>query len=208
MTKDIDDLLPETMRYCPSCPEPTAFWAIRDAARELCERGRMWSEADQFQVSSPESEGLCTIPDSDVVAIAQAEMGGASLEPQSVGWLDRNVPLWQTYTDDSAPARYVTQLNPNTITVVPKATGMLSLRLILKPSRTAVTVPDFLVDQYGAEIGRGAAGRILTLPRGEYANPQLGAALLGEFKACLDRVAIKTAKGVQGARLRVKPNFM
>ncbi|MEG3807310.1 hypothetical protein DBT53_005940 [Aerococcus mictus] len=102
----------------------------------------------------------------------------------------------------------MTQSAPNTVTLFPKASGSLSLRLILLPSQDATTLPDFLVDQYAREIGWGAAGEILTTPNAEFANPQLGLDFRSRFEDRLNSLQVRAAKGQHGAPLRTRGRYM
>lgn len=205
MACDIDDLLPEVLIYAPKVPHIVAFRFIREIAKEFCQRTRLWRAQDEFEVTAPESEGITTISDANIFEVEWAELEDIALEPVKPSWLDQNVPLWQTLENETA--KYVTQLSPNTLTVVPKATGTLKLRLVLEPSRKAMTLPDFMVEQHGTLIGRGAAARIMLTPDQDYTNPNLGAAMNAEFKADLDRLAVKAVKGQQRAPLRTKGSF-
>lgn len=206
MVHDIDELLPEVLTYAPKCPEPLAFRFIREAAVEVCTRGKVWRESDEIEVDEPEGEILCTLPDASIIEIEWAALDSQELTPKTLAWLDCNVRGWQTSTE-TAPPRYITQLELNTVMIVPRATGTLKLRLVLKPSRTALTLPSTLIEHYGTDIGKGAAGRILTTPNAEWANPQLGAALVAEFQSRLDSLAVTAAKGQQGAPLRTKGRY-
>ncbi|CAN7305442.1 hypothetical protein LJR231_001570 [Phyllobacterium sp. LjRoot231] len=203
---DIEEFLPDVLTNAPSCPEPLAYRWIREAAKEVCQRGKMWREWDEFQVTSPESEGTNTNQSASIFSIESATLDGSPLEAQTLAWLDTNIKGWNDLTD-IASAKYVTQLTPNTVTVVPKMTGLLKLRLVLFPSRTAESLPDFLLEQYGATIAKGASGRVLTTPNKDFANPQLGLALLSEFKTELDTIALNAAKGQQRSRLRVTGRY-
>lgn len=203
----LDDLLPEVLAYAPNVADPMAFRFLREAARDLCEAGKLWREWDAFQVSTPAAEGICTIQDAEIVSIEAASLGGYDLTPVTPAWLDKHEPDWDSVTD-SANARYVTQLNPTTVTVVPHVTGELKVRLVLRPSRTARSVPAWLAAEYGTELGKGAAGRILIMPDPAISNPQLGPALVAEFRGLLSAVKRKAAKGKQGAPLRTRARFM
>lgn len=207
MATDIDALLPEVMTHCRACPEPVAIKQIRDAARDLCERALFWREWDQIDVQAPDCEGICTISDASIVRIEQAKLGESALEPVTIGWLDSNRKGWDEDEVDCAQARWITQLTPNTVTIVPKATGTLKVRLVLKPSLRADSLPDFLVEGYATEIGKGAAGRAMLISGTEYQNPQLGAGLVAEFDSLLTRLALKAAKGQQNGRIRTKAQF-
>lgn len=204
--RDIDDLLPEVMMHAPACPEPVALKHIRDAAREFCARTRMWREQEILTVSTPECEAIWPHQDVRIVGIERSMLDGYPLEAKTIGWLDANVPRWTAY-DGASVARYITQLNHNTVTVVPKVAGQLDVRLVLQPSRDATTIPEFLVEDFGSEIGAAAAGRVLLLPQADYANPTLGAALTTRFESSLDKLAADAQRTQLRARQRTTPRY-
>lgn len=205
--REIEDLLPSVLIYAPKCPDLTAISKLREAARRFCMVTRVWRESDTMTIETPAAEGVSTIPDAAIVAIEAARLDDYALDPKTVGWLDANVPGWDRYEEDVAPARYVTQLTENTVTVAPKATGTLTLRLILKPSLSAYTVPDILVDNYATEIGKGAAAEILKMPDPDFQNPQLAIALGREFEDALQSGKFAAQRGQQQARTRTAGRY-
>lgn len=207
MATDLEDILPDVLTHAPDCPEPLAFRYIRETARELCKTARNWRVMDEFTITTPDCEGLCTVQDASIHEIQWAELDGHELAPRTVAWLDENRPRWQSQDDVADSARYVTQLTPNAVTVVPKASGLLNVRYVLIPSIRAQTLPDFLVEQYAEIIGKGAAGRVLITPSLDFANPQLGLSLISEFKSLLTTLKWQGAKGQQGSRLRTTGSY-
>jgi hypothetical protein len=199
--RDIDDLLPEVLVYAPKAPEPVVHRYIREAARKLCHDVRLWRDNDEFMIMSPQCEGLITIADAEIVEIQEAWLNGHKLEPVTVGWLDVNSRGWDNQTEIST-ASYITQINPRAVSVSPRETGNCTVRLVLQPSRNSTTLPDVLVDLHGITLGRGAAAHLLLLPTSDFANPQLGLAMLSEFNAKVASLKTEHTKGQQGARLR------
>lgn len=202
---DIDDFLPEVLRYAPNVTDFTAQRFIIQAARDLCERCKVWRENDTISITAPEMQGVCTIADAAIVAIQSARLGDRQLEPVRVEWLDAEIPNWANDTNEMK-ALYVTQIRPDTIAVVPRETGTLSVRLALKPSRNATSLPALLLENYAEEIGRGAAGRILIDPNSD--NPQLGLAHQQWFSQQLETIATRVAKGQQKAPLRTRGRYL
>jgi hypothetical protein len=205
MLVPLDDLLPEILPFIPNVADPLAFRYLREAARDLCQRGLMWRENDTIEVTTPDFVGICTITDAAIVRIESATLEEQTLEPKAVAWLDRNLPRWRT--EEASPAKYVTQIAPNSVTIVPKVSGTLEIALVLQPSKKAEMVPDWLVEQYGTQIGKGAAGRIMLIPDSATSNPQLGAAHVTEFEQLLDNLATAAAKTQLGAALRTKGSY-
>lgn len=203
--RDIDDLLPQVLVYAPNCSDVLARRYIREAAREFCSKADIWTERDTVTIVDPEGECLCTVSDAEILKIKSAKLDGIELTPQSADWLDDNVTDWDTAIGQ---ARYITQIKPGAVLVAPRATGKLTMRVVLRPSIRALQLPDFLVDTYATEIGKGAAGRVLMHATDDGgANPALASALLGEFSSYLDSLPMKVARGQQGARPRTKGSF-
>ncbi|WP_276200272.1 hypothetical protein [Chelatococcus sp. XZ-Ab1] len=204
---DIEELLPEVLTRAPSAPHLEALAKIREAAKTLCRRAKLWREEDELVVVSPECEALYASQNARIHRIEWAEMLGYPLTFRDVGWLDMNDPRWRDYTADSERPRFITQLQPNVITVVPKATGALKLRTVLVPSRNALMLPDFLVEDYGEVIGTGAAGLVLSVPNPEVYNPDLAGALLTQFDAEVSRIAASAARPQMNAPRRTRARF-
>ncbi len=206
--RDIDDMLPHVLPYAPNCADLTAYRCIREAAREVCDKADIWREKDTIVITDVDGECLSTFGDAEVKKIQAATLDGVTLASQSPEWLDANYPGWDSDNENEAPARFITQITPGKIMVSPRATGTLSVRLVLKPSLRAMTLPDFMLDKYATEIGKGAAGKALMLPNDDGgANPAMATALLTEFNQFLDRLPMIVAKGQQAARPRTKASF-
>ncbi len=203
---DIDDFLPDAMRYSPNVSDLVAQRCIIAAARQFCDRLRLWRENDQFPITAPDMQGISTYRDADIVSIESATLDDRPLVPKPIAWLDENCPGWSFETENVGSARYVTQLEPNTVTVVPRTTGTMKIRTVLKPARDAYTLPAFLLHDYGEVISRGAAGMILTEPNSD--NPQLGLDHRAWFEGKLDNLAVKGLKGQQGAPLRTRGAYL
>lgn len=203
--REIDDFLPDVRTYAPNASDPICFRFIREAARELCEKVPIWYDNDVIELSEKSGcEGVCTVIDADLVSIMRADIDGRKLEPKTLMWLDTFRPVWDTETGS---AEYVTQLNANHVRVVPKQSGTLHLRLVLKPSNDAETLPEILWTNYKTTVARGAAGLLLLSPQADTANPNLGQSLYADFQAELDRLNILAVRTQLGAPLRTRSQY-
>lgn len=204
---DIDDFLPFALVHAPNCSDLVAYRYIREAAREFCERTKAWRETDEIEIGDDPYEAVCTVEDAEIVSIENASLDGVPLEPVTLAWLDDNRPGWER-GEEEGNASFITQIEPNTVTVFPRTAGQLSMRVVLKPSLTAMTLPGFLLDQWGTVIGQGAAAGILLLPTDDGGgDPGKAGNFLGEFRGRIAEERLKVAKGQQGARLRTKGSF-
>lgn len=204
---DIDDFLPDVWTNARAVPEPVAIRLVREAAIEICRSSKAWRDTAEVEVDNLDGEGTPTFDDAQIHTIDAAWFNSTNkLEPKTPQWLDENVADWDTNTETVTPS-YITQLQPNTFRLAPRALGTVKLRVVLLPSVRASTLPQFLRDIHATQIGRGAAGRAMLMPATDYANPQLGAALVAEFEAYRDGLQGTGAKGQQRARMRTKAGF-
>lgn len=207
--RDITDLLPRVLVKAAACPEPLAIRAIRDAARTFLRRSRLWRLSDSYAIrSTRDCESISTGEHSAVYEFEQARFfgeddeAGIILDPVTLAWLDTHIDNWRD--EDSTPPRYITQTNPGTLRVAPKATGTLKLDVILEPREKAVALPDFLVERFPDIIANGALAEILTTP-GDFANPQLALDCRRAFGMSLDEWGAKASRGQQRAPRRTRP---
>lgn len=196
------------MRYTPNLPEPTAHDFLREAARDWCQRTKCWRETDEFNISTLDYAHLATIPDAEVIYIDEAFLDDMALTPIPLETLDDKHPGWQwAEVDEEGTARYITQIEPNTITLYPRQRGRMKARYILQPSNQAEKVPAFLVQNFGRYIGIGASSRALTMPDAEFANPQLGAYHAEQYENRMRKYTNVVSKGQQRGRNRTKASF-
>lgn len=203
---DIDDFLPKVLQYVRNAPEPTVKTHLRDILREFCEASRIWRETDAFAVAAPDYEILATTPDTDLLEFEECYFDGRKIDPIGLADLDTKLPGWR-YSTDVGSAEYVTQLEPDTLRVVPREAGDLKLTLILQPSLTADSVPDFLLNKYGTQLGRGTAARVMLLPSTEFGNAELAGPLLTEFDRWMATTTNRVGKGQQRSRKRTKGSW-
>lgn len=202
---DLDAFLPNIRPYAPGVADPTAYFAIRQAAIEFCERTKLWRFADEFMVSDA-TEPLVAPVGSVVHDIEVTLFNGAELAAKTPAWLDEHCAGWRAGALTGQPA-YVTQTEPNTITLVPWQAGTVNLSLWLKPAQNADELPDFIADQYRQVIANGALSYILVIPNQSFTNPDMGNAFGGAFQQKLDTLSNKGSTGQQRARARTRASF-
>lgn len=204
---DLSVFLPHIKQYAPGVATPTAYFGIRQAAIDFCQRTKTWRYEDDFDISADDAEQITTPSNSVLVDLERVLFEGNDLLPKTTAWLDDNVRGWRINADGGSVAQYVTQTEQNTIRLVPAAAGHVNIYAWLKPSQDADQVPDYLGDQYRETIAHGALARILMMPNMPFSNPQLGAMFLGLFNAALDTFQNKGSMGQQRARTRTKGSF-
>lgn len=206
---ELDDFLPNIRLYAPGVADPTAYFAIRQAAIEFCERTRTWRFNDEFNVTADEAEGLLAPANSVVLDIDGVWFNGQKLTAKTPNQLDKLLPTWRSGADKSeSKPLYVTQTELNTIQIVPFQAGKVKLSLFLKPAQDADELPDFLADQHRETIAWGALGRILLIPNQSFTNPEMGAAFGQMFQQKLDGKSTLGFTGQQRAPVRTRASFL
>lgn len=201
--KELSEFLPAINPFAPGCAKPTAFNWIRQAAAEFCERTRLWRYEDQFKVVADDE--FIAVPNGVVIhEIESAAFDGRPLTPRSISDLDKENGRWR---EDMGSPSGITQASPDTLRLVPRSAGTLTLSVFLKPSMDADEVPDWMVDQYRQVIADGALARILVIPNQSFTNVDMAAVFSQSFQAALARLAFKGFTGQQRAALRTRPNF-
>jgi hypothetical protein len=205
--KPLDEFLIHINQYAPTCPEPTAFFAIRQAAIDFCEATRSWRYEDEFNVADQYAQGISTPYGSVIAEIEGVRFDGYRLERVTPAYLDERYHNWRDAGMTSGP-QYVTQTEMNTIRIFPLQDGTVKVSMWLKPAQDCEELPDYLADQYREVIANGALGRILALPGKAFTNVQLAVAFSAAFAAKLDGLKTLGFKGQQSAPMRTRPaNF-
>jgi hypothetical protein len=201
---ELEDFLPRILPYAPGCPEPTAFANIIKAAQSFCERTRLWRGSSVLAVT-PDSLNLVTVPaGAELFEIESARFNDCDLEPISLHDLDARHPTWRQMS--AGDARWITQVEPGSVLLVPPCTGTLELSTLLRPSDEAEQLPD-LFNQYTQAIADGALGDILMLPAQSYTNPQSAQFYAMRFDNRLDSLLNRTIQGQQRAPIRSRAQF-
>lgn len=196
---EFDVLLPRVMQYAQAVPEPLAIQHLRDAAIKLCEDTRCWRDVYTTQTTGDEIEVTSVPPYAALYSIEWARFDGQLLEARA--------PTSDLVIGEEGVPRFITQLTPNTVTLVPFGVGSLQLSCFLKPSLNADIIPDFLYTEFGPAIADGALSTLLLIPNQPYSNPQQAIYHGQRFQAVLDKNFAYNLRGQQRAAKRTKSSF-
>lgn len=203
---ELDVFLPKIMPYAPGCPEPTALDKIIVAAQTFCERTRLWRDRDQFNVTPTNCNVMCAPAGANVFEIESARLNDYDLTPISLADLEFKHPTWRQYSQGSGT--WITQVELDTVMVVPATTGTLELALILRPADDADQLPDFIGAHYRQCIADGALAEILMIPGQSFYAPDRAQFYAMRFASKLDELTTRSLKGQQRAPIRTRAQFM
>lgn len=204
----LDSFLGYVRPWAPGVPDPTAYKAVRNAVIEFCERTRLWKFEDDYDVTEEQcNDGIFTPNGAILHDIEVVLFNGQKLDPISTTDLDRKEKGWRTNELGSGLPKFFTQIEQNTLRIVPAMAGHVYVCLRLKPSKDTMDVPDFIANEYAETIGWGALGRILTVPGQSFSSPDLATYYAQKFTDKIDRLNGKSSTGQQNAPKRTRASF-
>lgn len=173
---ELEDFYPEIERVVKGVPGPTLDAQILAACIEFCEKTHIWVETLQsIGVIANKAEYDLTLPTgSRIIAPRSMIHVDKEIRPLTEDDLNINSPGWRTATANRA-SNFV-MLSPIRIRLVPVPTesaarGLHTIKVALKPTRSATTVPDILLEDYYEAIGHGAKARLLAIPKEPWSHP-------------------------------------
>lgn len=206
------DFLPFVLPYAPSCPEPVALQYLRQSAIDFCQRTRFWRFVDEFDVTGDTSELLVTPNQSSLFEIEMAwfqptsESRWVPLTRKAYAEIDQ--ALLDQETNTYTVPNFISQIDYNTVTLIPRASGKLRISMFLSPSNDAVSSPENLFSNYASTVADGALSEILMIPEQPYSNPNLAALKGAMFNSACDSNFAMNIRGQQRSPTRAKSSFM
>lgn len=206
----LNSLLSLVTQFAPGCPDYTCTLNLRLAAIELCERTRCWRSLET--VSHTAGDPAITIPAyATLHAIEHADLDGERLEPVAFTDMPANP------ADLGTIPRYITQHEPNVLSVMPDADGTLTVAMFLKPTmgdewqitggemvNSYDQVPEFIISQHGETIAEGALARIFAQPAMPWYDPGLATYFRQRFDDRAVSMVSSSVRGQQRAPVRTK----
>jgi histone H3/H4 len=195
-TVPLAEFEPLVRPYVRSLPVPTVRRLIRQAAIEFCERTNCWREIITVTVDEQNE----TVAAASYAAIHRIEEAiwedDVKLTP--VQFTDFSHEE-RTQTTIVGTPRYISQLHPNTVALVPYAPGTLTVSAFYKPIEgTSMSlngdgevaddldvVPEFMLGQYGQHIAYGALQRAMMMRGTDHYDPREAMMYQAKFdRAC------------------------
>lgn len=181
--KNHNDFLDYVLPQVPGATNEMALLEIKNTIIDFCEKSLI------LQTDLDPITTIPTISDYDleppnnrlVVKIMKMWFKGVNLDPRALDEIYTPSPFNTNsgaLVERSDP-RFYYQKDARTFSVypIPNARDSLAitLRVALKPTRSATTIDDLIYEEYAETIGHGAITRLALSPDKPYSNPQLAA---------------------------------
>lgn len=209
-----DDFLSEVMPYVENCPLPVAKHSIQNAAIEFCQRTALWRrELDPISI-------IANIYDYDLDDEISADESVSSINfafltevsgetPMKVTTEDtmqQTIRNWRTLTSSKPQAVMLTDTENLRTYPIPEAAiaGGLVVGLILKPSRIAGGLPDWIYEQWAEAIAYGAKAKLFSMKSRPWYDAQEALDEQDNFDMAIKDATIRTNKGHSRANTSVQ----
>jgi hypothetical protein len=224
-TVPLSSFLPYVLPHTPGAPDFVAEKYVRLAAIEFCERTRCWRKVSEIALTTENTVALVAPDYAAIHEIEYANFEAESVQKQALAPTQFS-DMSDAHRPDlhvEGPPQYVSQVNPNSVTVYPFMAGTLEVSLFLKPRMGQEFIPgttshpmidaynvapDFLLTQWGMVIASGALSKMLMEPGKSWSNPALGGFHLQRFNEGCDSHFSSNMRGQQRAPRRSRFSFM
>ncbi len=219
-------LLTFSQRYqdaLPSCPIPLLNTLVVEAARELCQAGRLWKAwiptATIVDGTSDYDLTAGTPANTTVVDLAQVLVGGKPILPYDVDATtpatdqapyNGAIPGTGTCFNDVFNVTY-NRDNDTTITLVPVPSGLsgysLDVQLVLVPQLGNTSqLPDQFYNEWNEAIEHYVKWRAMMRQKEKFSDPQMAQYHYGEWMIFRGRCVSRGRAGKMSARRRSVPS--
>jgi hypothetical protein len=207
-----DDFLAEVRMHAYSVPEPVVELYVRSAAIKFCENTRIWTRLTQDYAFAGDARlqvGDSFTEDEEFESVEDVWYNQTPLRPRATAAIGAAVTYFASL--DGAGAQ---KGDPQVFFEVPGELGVVgvypfpaeqvadafTLRVALKPTRSATQLPDLLRRDWNDAIIAGALSYIHAIKGEPYSDPAQAAARALEFASYIvdGRVAASRGRGVVG----------
>lgn len=224
MAANLTDWIPNVQKSIPSLPVQDIQDAVRNACRRLCKETWIYkytlplinvvAATAEYTLTIPEAlyAELEAIPEDGVRYKENGESTAAfyNLTCTSEDELDSSYSSWRYDTAPCPRLFYVDNINKH-LFLYPKpedsSTSGLEVTCILKPSRTCLTVPDFLYDDYELIIEAGALEDLFNRKNRSFYDPQEAGRQGGIFRQGYNDAKLKRFTGATNKPSSVKMGY-
>lgn len=218
MATDLTDWGPEVNTHIPGVPKPLLQIAVRNAAILFCEKTHLWTQdldridvvedTQDYDLSDPSNAEIIGVQSAKYKQDSQEDTQFVTLDPASEHQNDYfDSGNWK-YAESPTPAEFWVDNISKQIHLIPIPTadsdeGLL-VKVILKPSATCTTVPDFIYDDWKSVITTGALADLYGRKRTPWYDPEEMATRTLLFKNQYSNAKMRKITGATNRPMRVR----
>lgn len=200
MNKTWDDFFPLIMPLLPGCPEPTIRQHLAITAADFFTRTHLWREdIDPVYVSPGVYEY-----DLDAEAFVE-DLISVTVDRRELEHTDmRLIPNEQRY-DTGFPTKYwIHSDNSIRLHPIPDTSVVIKMAAVLRPSRAATTIPDWIFELWADTIVAGAVDRLASIPGKDWSNQPMAQHYRLHYEQGITAARVRDTRGV-GHTVQMRP---
>lgn len=192
MAKVWDDFLPLVKPHIPGCPDITIKTYLAIVASEFFSQTHIWRDNISPIITSPGIVEYDLDADVLVEAVSSVIVDNTALQQTDM----RMIPDDRRY-DTGKPTHYWIQ-SDNAIRLFPIPDSRITLRLtgVLKTSRDATGVEDWIYETWSDAIVCGTIARLAVIPGKEWTDATLAEYNKKQYQQAITNARIRDARGV------------
>lgn len=207
MLANLSDMVPLIRPEMRDCMDVVIEDAIRRAAIAFCEDSHAL-EVDAYPIQT--ADGIAEYdldmpPDQVVIRVSRVEGPHGRLDPLTQREMDMTGHTWMTVKGGS-PHKWI-MVGPRRIRFypVPGVVENYSVKIIVKPTLTATTIEQQIIDDYADGITAKAKALLGAMPHKAWTNLQMVPYWESQYRDCVSRARMRVATGYSHADMRVVP---
>lgn len=200
MNKTWDDFLPLITPYLPTCPDAVIKRYLAVTAVDFFVRTHLWREdIDPIYVSPGVYEY-----DLDAEAYVE-DLISVVVDRREIDHTDmRLVPAEERY-DTGFPTKYwIHSDNSIRLHPIPDTPVVLKLSAVLRPSRTATSIPAWIFELWAETIVAGTVDRLASIPGKDWTDMSLAQHNRLHYEQGITAARVRDSRGV-GHSVRMRP---
>jgi hypothetical protein len=200
--KTWDDFLPLVIPHLPGCPNASIKTYLALAAREFFEKTYLWQDDIDAIYLAP------NVVEYDLDAYAEVEdVLAVVLDNEQLDRTEFRLIPFERRDEKGQPRMYWIH-SDRTIRVfpTPDKRAVMQVSAVLKPSRNATGVHDWIYDTWADVLVNGVISRLAIMPGKEWTDAGLAAMHKAMFEQAITKTRIREYRGVQ-LKVRQRPFY-
>lgn len=199
MAKLWNDFLPLLTPHVPTCPDATLKTYLGIVAADFFARTYLWrTDIDAIYLAPNQIEY-----DLDSEAVVE-DVISIVYDDRILDRTDlRFIPADRATETGDPRAFWMNADRTIKVFPIPKASGRMRVTAILKPSRSATGVEDWIYETFADTIVSGTIGRVAAIPGKDWTSPDLATFHTALYERAITQARVRDMRGVPvGARMR------
>jgi hypothetical protein len=212
----IADFLPQVVSFLPGCSEPLAAKHVLEICRDFCQFAGIWQQTldPVSTVYGMRTYDLSPPIGANIVSVTKAwhrniEIKVINGDARSIRPELYNDSFQGAGNNPGTPRLLLVDFENSAMVLDPPPSttedNALTIRVVLKPSRTAQSVPNLLLEEYEYAISQGAIARIASVPSQPFTDKQAALIANVEYLKARADAAIRANKTFARSQSAVRP---